>query len=113
MSDNPNLIPGVTDPGNVITYTNAGADIKSRDVVIVGDIAAVALVDIPSGSTGSLAVEGIYAVAGTGTINQGSIVNATATGDPVTTAAGTALGFAVRDKHSSGDVAVKVCPGIA
>ena len=113
MANNPNLIPGVTEPGDVIQYTNAGAAISSRDAVIIGSIAGIALVDIPTGETGSIAVEGIYAVAATGTISQGDIVNVTATSAPVTAAAGTALGFAVADKHSSGDVAVKVCPGIS
>lgn len=112
MANNPNLIPGVTEPGDTIQYTNAGAAISSRDVVVVGDIAGVAMSDIGTGETGTLAVEGIYALAGTGTINQGDAVGVANTGDPVSTAGATKVGFAVRDKDASGDVAVKVCSGL-
>jgi predicted RecA/RadA family phage recombinase len=52
--------------GNTIQYT-AGADISSGDVVVIGSngdaIIGVALVDIANGSTGSVAIEGVFTVA--------------------------------------------------
>lgn len=48
-------------PGDVIQYT-AGADISSGDVVVIGSILGVALVDIANGSTGSVAIRGVFTV---------------------------------------------------
>ena len=47
--------------GNVIQYT-ASADVKSGDVVVIGQTIGVALVDIATGETGSVARKGVYTV---------------------------------------------------
>lgn len=50
-------------PGKVLDYTNAtGATILSGVVVAVGQILGVALKDIADGATGSVAVDGVFAV---------------------------------------------------
>lgn len=46
-------------PGKVIQYT-ASADIASGQVIAIGEILGVALVDIPNGGTGAVAIEGIF-----------------------------------------------------
>lgn len=48
--------------GDVIQYTNGGAAIASGTVVKIGQILGVALVDIPNGATGSVAIEGVFSV---------------------------------------------------
>jgi predicted RecA/RadA family phage recombinase len=45
--------------GRRITYT-AGADISSGDVVVVGNLVCVAMVDIANGDEGELAVSEVY-----------------------------------------------------
>lgn len=47
--------------GDVVDYT-AGADITSGDVVVIGQQIGVALVDIANGSTGSVALCGVFEV---------------------------------------------------
>ena len=49
--------------GNVITYSNSGSAISAGDVVVVGQQIGIALVDIANGSTGSVAMEGVFTVA--------------------------------------------------
>lgn len=50
-------------PGKVIDHTNAsGVDIAVGDVVVMGDIVGVALVDIPDTETGSVSIEGVHEV---------------------------------------------------
>lgn len=50
-------------PGKVLDYVNStGADIASGDVVKAGALLGVALKDIPDGETGSVAVDGVFAV---------------------------------------------------
>jgi predicted RecA/RadA family phage recombinase len=46
--------------GNVIDYTNAGTAIDSGDVVVIGQLIAVALTDIANGATGSVAIGGVF-----------------------------------------------------
>lgn len=46
-------------PGNIIEYT-AAADIKSGDVVKMGNILGVALLDIANGATGSVQITGVF-----------------------------------------------------
>lgn len=41
----------------------AGSAISSGDVVVTGDIVGIAVADIANGSTGSIAVEGVFKVA--------------------------------------------------
>jgi len=49
--------------GDVLDYTNAtGSDISSGDVVIVGTLAGVALVDIADGDSGSVAVKEVWSL---------------------------------------------------
>lgn len=45
--------------GNVIQHT-AAADIASGDVVKIGNLLGVALVDIPNGSTGAVSLSGVF-----------------------------------------------------
>lgn len=47
--------------GDVIQHT-AGADITSGQVVKLGNILGVALVDIPNGGTGAVAIRGVFTV---------------------------------------------------
>ena len=47
--------------GDVIQYT-AGSNISSGAVVKIGQILGVALVDIASGETGSVRIEGVFTV---------------------------------------------------
>lgn len=53
--------------GEVIDFTNAGADIASGDTVVIGSngdaVVAVALVNIATGETGSVAIDGVFDVA--------------------------------------------------
>src|SRR5690625_4079332 len=87
--------------GAVLTYTNAGDDIAAGDVVAMADTAGVALVDIPTGESGSVAVEGVFrAPKATGTAwPQGARLDwdasAGAFGVGVTPAAGDVLGCAI------------------
>jgi predicted RecA/RadA family phage recombinase len=50
-------------PGKVLDYTNnTGSAISSGDVVKVGQILGVALVDIAVGESGSVQIEGVFTV---------------------------------------------------
>ena len=50
-------------PGDVMTWTNAtGSAVVSGQVVVVGKILAVALVDIANGASGSVALQGVFRV---------------------------------------------------
>lgn len=50
-------------PGRIIKATNAsGVDWASGDLVAVGDLAAVCLVDIPNGESGSVAIDEVFRV---------------------------------------------------
>lgn len=50
-------------PGKIITWTNGtGSAVTAGTVVVVGQTLGVALVDIANGSTGSVAIEGVYTV---------------------------------------------------
>ncbi|WP_313571408.1 DUF2190 family protein [Comamonas terrigena] len=50
-------------PGKVLDYVNTtGAVIPSGSVVVAGALLGVALTDIPVGSEGSVAVDGVFAV---------------------------------------------------
>lgn len=49
-------------PGEVIDYTNAGTAIAAGDVVRIGKILGVALVDIANGATGSVQISGVFTV---------------------------------------------------
>ena len=49
-------------PGEVIDWTNAGTAKSAGDVVAMGNILGVALVDIANAATGSVAVRGVFNV---------------------------------------------------
>lgn len=50
-------------PGNIIDWTNGtGTAVVSGQVVVIGQILGVALVDIANGATGSVAIEGVFSV---------------------------------------------------
>lgn len=49
-------------PGDTATYTNAGTALVSGQVVRIGKILAVALVDIANGASGAVALTGVFRV---------------------------------------------------
>lgn len=49
-------------PGDVIDWTNGGSAVVSGQVVRVGQILGVALVDIAGSATGSVAIRGVFTV---------------------------------------------------
>lgn len=48
--------------GEVLAYTNAGSAISSGDVVVIGNLVGIALTDIATDETGSVALEGVFTV---------------------------------------------------
>lgn len=48
--------------GQTLDFKNTGEDIASGEVVVVGTLVGVAQVDIPAGSTETLAMTGVYEV---------------------------------------------------
>ncbi|GAB6113420.1 DUF2190 family protein [Desulfomicrobium salsuginis] len=68
--------------GKVISFT-ASADIESGQVVVVGSLVGISLAGVASGSTGQLAVEGVFDVpAAAAAITAGAPVYWDADGDP-------------------------------
>lgn len=54
-------------PGKVITFVNGtGGDFSAGDVVVIGALVGVALVDIPDGESGSVSITGVHTLAKTG-----------------------------------------------
>lgn len=49
-------------PGDVLTWTNGGTAVVSGQVVRIGQILGVALVDIANGASGSVAIRGVFRV---------------------------------------------------
>jgi len=49
-------------PGEVIDWTNGGSAVVSGQVVAIGKILGVALVDIAGGATGSVQITGVFTV---------------------------------------------------
>lgn len=50
-------------PGAVLTHSNAsGSAIDEGDVVVMGDIVGIALVDIADGEDGAVSIEGVHEV---------------------------------------------------
>ena len=75
--------------GNVIPFTASGAKISGQ-VVVVGSLVGVSMADVDNGSTGQMAVEGVFDVpAATAAISVGAAVYWDADGDPVGGTAGT------------------------
>lgn len=79
-------------PGKTIDYANgSGVDIASGDPVLIGKLLGVALVDIPDGSSGAVALEEVWELPkATGAITVGAQLYWDADGNPVggTTGAG-------------------------
>jgi len=72
------------DSEGLTVIITAGSDIKSGDLVIVENMATVALVDIANGQTGAAALRGVWEIpAATAAIAQGKRVYWDAAGDPV------------------------------
>lgn len=68
--------------GRSIPFT-AGANIKSGQVVVVGSLVGISMTDVPNGSSGQLAVEGVFDVpAAAAAITVGAPVYWDADGDP-------------------------------
>lgn len=90
-----------TQKGDVLTYVNGGSDISVNDVVVMADTVGIALVDIPGGGEGSVAISGVFEVpkvAGTAW-GQGAVVDwdasASAFGIGITPAAGDVSGCGI------------------
>lgn len=69
--------------GNTMDWTNAGAaDVKSGDMVVVGDLVGVAVADIPVSGDGVLLMTGVFSLPKSGvvTFEQGEKVYAVADG---------------------------------
>lgn len=50
-------------PGNIIDWTNGtGTAVVSGQVVVIGKLLGVALVDIANGASGSVQIEGVFSV---------------------------------------------------
>jgi len=49
-------------PGEVIEWTNSGTAVSAGDVVAIGNILGVALVDIANAASGSVAIRGVFNV---------------------------------------------------
>ena len=49
-------------PGDIITWTNGGSAVVSGQVVRIGQILGVALVDIAGGASGAVALDGVFTV---------------------------------------------------
>ncbi len=74
--------------GKIIPFT-AGANVKSGQVVVVGSFVGISMTDVPDGSSGQLAVEGVFDVpAATAEITVGAPVYWDADGNPVGGTAG-------------------------
>lgn len=91
--------------GDVVNYTNGtGSAIASGDVVIIGSLVGVALVNIAIGATGSVQLEGVFSVAKTTplAIGQGDkLYWNTGTSKVTKTATDTPIGVAFEDAASS------------
>ena len=77
--------------GKRIEITASGAAISSGDLVLVNDLAVVALVDIADGDSGNAAPEGVWELSGKAAeaVNQGDKLYWDADGDPLVGTAGT------------------------
>lgn len=106
--------------GTIIPFT-AEANVKSGQVVVVGSLVGISMTDVPDGSSGQLAVEGVFDVpAATAEITVGAPVYWDADGNPVggtagsgaataTDTANTLMGHAIAAKAATlGTVRVKL-----
>ncbi|MEG6505868.1 DUF2190 family protein [Nitratidesulfovibrio sp. 1201_IL3209] len=88
--------------GDIIDYTNGGsAAIASGQVVVIGTLVGVALVDIAVGETGSVAIAEVFEVPkASGAISQGAAVYWDADGNPVDGTAGTGAATTTADGNT-------------
>lgn len=106
--------------GDVIPFTATAAK-TSGQVVVVGSLVGVSMTDVANGSTGELAIEGVFDIpAATAAISVGAAVYWDADGDPVGGTAGTGaatatatdntlMGYAIAAKAAAaGTVRVKL-----
>ncbi len=92
---------------STLDYTNSGSAISAGDPVDLSDSVGVAIDDIANGTTGPLAMAGVFNLpAATGVSwSRGARVNLAA--GEITSGAGTVAGLAYNDK-SSGDTSCLV-----
>jgi predicted RecA/RadA family phage recombinase len=82
----------LVEDGVSLRYTVGATPVKSGDVVVVGDLAGIAVIDGIEGETIALYIEGVYSLPkGTDAINKGQKVYVNIT-DGVTTIVSTATG---------------------
>lgn len=112
--------------GSRIDYETSSTPVSAGDVVVVGERALVASIDIPANSLGALATDGVFSVVKDDSdISAGDTIYWDAAGDPVGGTAGSGaatlgeenpvLGWAIADAGvSATSVSVKiaqcVCP---
>lgn len=101
--------------GKVVPWTNPSTvDVSSGALVDIGAIAGVALVDIPAGETGNVAIEDVYEVASetdAAWTEIGTAVYFDGTSATLTVTGGTPLGRVYRAKATSAATAwVKLGP---
>ena len=101
--------------GKVFPFT-ASAATESGQVVVVGSLVGISMADVASGSTGQLAVEGVFDIpAATAAITVGAPVYWDADGDPVggtegsgaataTSTDNTLMGHAISAKGAGGGI---------
>lgn len=99
-------------PGKVLDWLNStGADVLSGELVLIGALAGVALVDIPKNAVGSVQIEEVFILPKTASeaITAGAVVYADAdSGEITATATGnTRVGVAAYAAAAS-DATVKV-----
>lgn len=99
--------------GKVLTYANAGSAISSDDVVLIGSIVGVAVVDIPATTgIGAVQIEGVFnlaAAAGAWTAGQALYWDAGASNFTTTSSGNTKAGIATVAKASAtllGDIKI-------
>jgi len=78
--------------GSEIEYTPSGADVSAGEVVVLGELVAIAKADIADGVEGALTIEGVFDVVKTGgggiTFAAGAVVYWDATNNVATSTAG-------------------------
>lgn len=96
--------------GKVLNYTPSGSSIVSGALVIMGNIAGVAVTDIADGVTGAVRISGVFSLPkASGAISQGGKVYWDSGNSNVTTTASgnTIIGVAAT-AHISGDTTANV-----
>lgn len=96
--------------GKVLNYTPSGSNIISGALVIMGNIAGVAVTDIADGNTGAVYISGVFLLPkASGAITQGAKLYWDSTNSNVTTtASGNAIIGVAATAHVSSDTTVNV-----